>query len=236
MRTGAGIERAHATEERHIKGVVVDSEGKPVAGASIDHSNDNKRAHVTGPSGRFELDTNAPLLVVRKAGYRSGVVRTKDATEVRIVLQTAERRSFPMCSTSAKCYGIDGWDASFRFPVVPGVEASKQGHDIDYGFRSYYVRTGQESKGIQHGSGPMWSLGIPVDQHVWRSNSSYEEVVFDADGLTIIDARGQSRDGKRWRSLSKFGETASYFDADEATAKILDQLLDGACLSSPAPR
>jgi hypothetical protein len=60
----------------------------------------------------------------------------------------------------------------------------------------------------------------------------YEEVTYDVGGLMIIDARGQLQDGNRWRSLVKFGESASYSNIDEATAKILDQFLDGACLKS----
>ena len=60
--------------------------------------------------------------------------------------------------------------------------------------------------------------------------------MFDDDGLPIIDARGQSPGGKRWRQLGKFAESASYSDVDEATAKILDRFLDGACLKPNPPQ
>ena len=36
-----------------------------------------------------------------------------------------------------------------------------------------------------------------------------------------------AQNGERWRSLGKFGESASYSDVDEATAKILDNFLEG---------
>jgi hypothetical protein len=36
----------------------------------------------------------------------------------------------------------------------------------------------------------------------------YEEVTYDAGGLTIVDARGQLLNGNRWRRLGMFGESA----------------------------
>jgi hypothetical protein len=64
--------------------------------------------------------------------------------------------------------------------------------------------------------------------------SKVEEVTFEAGGKTITDARGQFATGNRWRSLGKFGESASYSDMDEATSAILDRFLDGACLKLPS--
>ena len=45
---------------------------------------------------------------------------------------------------------------------------------------------------------------------------------------------GEFANGRRWRSLGRFGETATYSDVDPATAKILDQLLDSACITVPS--
>lgn len=109
---------------------------------------------------------------------------------------------------------------------------SAQGRDSDYAARSYYVETPQGPKGVSYGVGPMWSFGLPIDQDVWRS-VKYDEVAFEyRPDLMIIDARGQFPNGARWRSLGKFGESAFYRDVDEATAKILDRVLDGACLNA----
>jgi hypothetical protein len=218
---------------RHITGTVVDVNGKPVFEAQIGHTNDRRHTYQTDSEGRFELDTRAPILVVRKAGFGSELVRTQDATEVRVTLGT-ENRVFPTCSGSGPFEGIDGWGASFQFPRTAGVTASPQAADSDYGARSYYVDTTHGPKGIMHGSGPLWSFGPPSDGDVWRS-VKYEEVTFDAGRLTITDARGQFANGNRWRNLGEFGESASYSDIDEATAAILDRFLDGACLK-PAPR
>jgi hypothetical protein len=232
---GQGIGNLLLPESRHIMGVVIDEEGNPIAEARIDHANDRLKAHRTDSEGRFELDTRAPAFIVRKAGFRSELVRTQEVTSLRITLQKIERnRSFPTCSNTGQYLGIDGWGASFQFLKVAGIKASAQGHDIDYGNRSYYVDTEGGPRGIRHGSGPMWSFGIPIDQDVWRS-VKYDEVTFAVGRLTIIDARGQFADATRWRELGKFGESASYSGVDEAIAKILDQFLDGACLK-PVPK
>jgi hypothetical protein len=216
-------------QTRHIQGVVIDSEGRPVAGARINHSND-RLEHKTDSEGRFELDTRAPALVVRKAGFRSRFLMTLDAAEPRLTLQKLrEDQLFPPCANPAAYRGIEGWGASFLFPRTKRVIGGRQVQDADYGARSYYVRTNAGPKGIMHGSGPSWSFGIPSDRDVWRS-VKYDEVVYNFEGMAIVDARGQFSDGGRWRYLGKFGESASYSGIDDATAKILDRFLDGACL------
>ena len=220
-------------ESRHIAGIVVDREGKPIANAHIDHTND-RRGHRTDAAGRFELDTRAPILVIRKSGYRSELVHTRDAIEKKITLQQyGEKRAFPTClkTLKTKSYvGIEGWGGGFQFLRMSGVKVSRQGQDIDYGARDYYLDTKSRPKRIMHGSGFNWSLGLPSSQNVWRS-VKYEEITYDFFGeLMIIDARGQLPNGRRWRYLGKIGESASYSDVDEATAKVLDKFLDGACL------
>jgi hypothetical protein len=216
---------------RHIEGMVVDAKGQPIAGVQLDHQNDRLQAQ-TDSNGRFTLDTRAPVVLLRKAGFRSELVRTQDSAEVRITLQKVTGiRTFPTCSGTGLFGGIHGWGGSFQFRRVWGVRASGQVSDADYGARYYYVDTKQGRKGIRHGSGPLWSFGTPSDLDVWRSDR-YEEAAFDVGGLRIIDARGRLRNGNRWRYLGKFGESASYSDIDEATAKILDKFLDGACLKS----
>jgi hypothetical protein len=216
-------------QPRHIVGIVSDQNGKPVPDASIDYSHNGRQLYRTDSLGKFELATDSPVLVVRKEGFRSGVVQTRDAGEVQVTLQSEEARAFPVCSSSAKYDGIDGWGASFQFPRITGVKVNAQGRDIDYGARSYYLDTKTGPKGIRHGSGPMWSLGTPSDLEVWRS-IKYEETAYSNGVAPIVDARGQLLDGTHWRYLGKFGESASYSGVDEATALILDRFLDGACL------
>lgn len=86
-----------------------------------------------------------------------------------------------------------------------------------------------EAKGIEHGSGMMWSFGTPFDEWVW-SSEEYEETSYEVDGQRVVDARGKSPNGRRWRHLGRFGETAVYSETDEAAAKVLDKVLDGVCV------
>jgi hypothetical protein len=163
------------------------------------------------------------------------MVWTQEASEIRVTLQKLTgAQQLPTCSGTGGYYGIDGWGTSFYFPRTSGINDGGQGQDIDYAARSYYVETGHGRKWIRHGGGPMWGFG-PSNQDVWRS-VKYQETTYNVGGLTIIDARGQLANGNRWRTLSKFGESASYSDVDEAIAKILDQFLDGACLKSASPQ
>jgi hypothetical protein len=111
------------------------------------------------------------------------------------------------------------------------VKVSKQGHDIDYGARNYYIETASGPKGIGHGSGGWWTLGHPLDSDVWAS-VKYDEITYIAGRQTIVDTRGQLPNGHRWRYLGKLAESAAYSDVDDATAKVLDQFLDGACIQS----
>jgi hypothetical protein len=221
---------------RHIEGVVVETDGRPVVGATIDHTNDRRRVHQTDSDGRFILDTRAPALVVRKPGFQSELIRTQDATELRIVLRRrTQGHSLPPCGNGGRYEGIKGWGALLRFPIIPGVKASRQGRDIDYGIRFYYIKTNDGSKGIRHGSGPMWGFGIPSDLDVWQT-VKFAETSSVAEGQTITDARGRFANGRWWRFLGRFGESADYSGVDTATAKILDKVIDGACLNSAAIR
>jgi len=217
-------------EARTISGLAVDPDGKPISGVRVDHHGNMRQTVSTDPEGRFQLQTKAPAIVLRKTGYRSRFIRTPAAAQVRIVLEPVGSAEMPkFCSAASQCESIVGWQAEFCFPKVVGVEASPQGRDADYGIRSYIVKTGSGPVGIRHGSGPMWSFGMPVDTDVWKS-VEYTEATYVQDELVILDARGRTASGKRWRYLGRFGESASYSDVDEDTSRILDRMLDGMCV------
>jgi hypothetical protein len=216
------------TQAGQVKGIVVDQDGKPVAGARVDHTGDNRKLHQTDVAGRFEVNWK-PAFVFRKDGYLSKFIRPQDGEEVRITLEkVAGEKPFPKCSRLGRRFEIEGWMASLKFPMIPGVTATEQSRDVDYAIRYYYVETESGRVGIRHGAGPMWSSGLPLDESVWRS-VSYEEISYKFDGYPILDARGRFADGRQWRYLGPVGESAGYSDLDAATAKILDKVLDGAC-------
>ena len=224
-------------ESRKLTGVVVDQDGTPVKDAEIGHTEirpipGGSTNTNTDAQGRFQVTTNAPLIVIRKPGFASAFLRTRDTNSgdpQRLVLKST-KRTMPICSPAEKAESLEGWGASFRFAPKPNVKVGKQGHDIDYGIRGYFVKTAKGEVGIAHGSGPMWSFGTPLDSDVWKS-VTFEEVSFEVEGFRILDSKGESADGTRWRTLGKFGETASYSKVDKETAKILDQFMDGACIA-----
>lgn len=117
-----------------------------------------------------------------------------------------------------------------RFPRVAGVKASRQGRDIDYTSRAYFVKTKAGPQSILHGQGSTWTLGAPADRIVW-SSVEYEETLYDRKGTFFLDARGKFPNGLRWRYLGTIGESATYDNANEASARVLDQVLDGACVA-----
>jgi len=213
-----------------ITGLVVDRTGAPIAGANIDHHGDMRRAYETDASGRFTVGTKAPALVIRKAGYQSAWLRTAETNEPRATLRKLDGgANFPVCAVGGKYTGIDGESNSFHFRETPGVKVGRQGADVDYQARGYFVKTKQRERGIRHGRGPMWTLGIPSNHYVWQS-VNYSETTYDDEGSRIIDARGQLPDGSHWRTLTRLGESATYADAEQATAQLLDKFLDSACL------
>jgi hypothetical protein len=125
----------------HITGFVVDLSGNPVAGAAIVHA--GRAMPITDTEGRFEVDTSAPAFVVRKSGFRSEFVRINSANVPRITIQTIkETMTFPTCSGSG-LIGIKGFQSEFHFHKLRSVIIGRQGGDVDFGQRSYYVETKQ---------------------------------------------------------------------------------------------
>jgi hypothetical protein len=225
------VRSALSSNPHRLAGIVVDERGRPVGEASLDHTGDQE-AHLTDANGRFELDTRAPAVVVRKNGFRSERVNSKRRGDVAIVLHSGTPVMLPGCPSGAQLFGMEGWDARFHFPASPSFVASKQGSDVDYGIRGYALKhAGKHAPVITHGSGPTWSFGQPLDDYVWKS-VSYSESDYSLKGMLIIDARGKFANGKFWRSLSRFGESVSYADADEAIAQQFNSFMDAACVNS----
>lgn len=211
-----------------FSGTVVDENGKPLPNARIDHTGEIPAVlHQTDAQGTFDFQTIAPSVVFRKEGYQSVFTRT-DSGILHIVMRDSTPSEFPNCPVTTAVDSIEARGVFFAFPRISGVAPSAQGHDVDYGVRGYFVGNGKDARGVQHGSGPMWSFGLPLDADVWRS-VQYQEATYKKNVFIITAARGQFSDGKRWRYLGMFGETADYSDVEPATAGILDKFMDGAC-------
>lgn len=210
-----------------VAGIVVDAAGNPVAGAHIDHSDVREQESLfTDEQGRFQVRTRAPALVVRKLGFDGALIRTGPVGPLRVVLEKATG-SIPACRD--KCEGLASAKSMFCFAPVPGVEVHGQGKMGESTSRAFLVTTRDGPREILLGSGPMWSLGIPYTGDVWES-TEYSEKSFAIGDSEIIDARGVTMDGKRWRYLGRFGESASYYEVDARDAALADRFLDGACV------
>ena len=211
---------------RSVSGVVVDPSGKPIVDAHIDHSDVTQDEQLfTDAQGRFHFQTRAPAMVVRKHGFDGQIFRTAGDRPLRIVLQPSAR-SIPPCTKT--CDTLKGPGHAFCFPVLPGFRASQQGSYIDSIMRVFTLLTKDGEREILLGSGPTWSLGIPYTGDVWES-TDYSERAYQLGDSDVVDARGTMRSGKRWRYLGTWGESASYYEADEKSAVLLDRFLDGVC-------
>ena len=114
--------------------------------------------------------------------------------------------------------------------------------DVDY-VATRFVPTGGESRtlGVLHGWGFSWTYGYADRCDVWKS-VEYREVFYETalshnphnppdprQSKQLRDARGTTVDGKKWRYLGRFTESARYSDAIPAEAQAFDQLLDSFC-------
>lgn len=220
-------------EAQHVSGVVSDSAGRPINGASIQHLGRMINDGVTDSSGHFELSTRVPAFVIRKIGYESAFVRTESAHSIQIMLKQTGAK-IPACSSTSVCTTV-GWGTVFCLANVDGVKVSDQINDIDYGNRIYSVKSEHGHQAMSHGGGPMWGFGRPFDEDVWSSTEYSEKTYrYDSDFIDtnfVTDAKGKTKAAKYWRFVGRFGESATYHDVDEESALMFDRVLDGICVA-----
>ena len=223
---------AATSQAAHLSGTVVDEDGKPVVEASIDHSGDRVKAHLTDATGHFELETSGPSVVIRKEGFQSAFLQTQQPGEIRITSRKLNQNgSITLCKGEER-QRFGG--PRLQFQRIREVKVGPTGNGDDFFYRTYYVGRSRDRTSISHGNGATWSGGIPVDQDVWES-AEYAETVWEVGAMRIIDARGRAADGSRWRYLGLFGESAHYRSVNKEAAATLDRFMDGACLN-PTPR
>ena len=216
-----------------VSGTVFDHRGEPVQHAAIFHLADASAN--TGDTGHFSFSTRVPTFVIREPGFDGYFLRSSEAHDVRVVLKPSSG-SFPRCSGNDQRERIEGWSTVFRFPKIQGITAEEQINDVDYGSRFYSIDdpSGLPRRGILHGAGLTWSVGAPRDEDVW-SSVQYSERTFLWSDYRFVDARGATKEGRFWRYIGHFGESAMYWDVDEKTKAQLDRELDGVCIQSSHP-
>ena len=217
-------------EPQAVSGIVVDSAGHPIAGAHIDHTDVKAQEQLfTDEQGRFRFFTGAPAIVVRKLGFNGQRIRLDNSASFKIVLSPATR-TMPSCKI--KCEALNSPGSAFCLPRVPGIQVSEQAAYDDTVTQMFRLETKNGQRELLHGNGPMWSLGVPFTGDVWESIEYHESAYLVGTGDSdVVDARGKMPDGNLWRYLGRFGESASYYEVDEAGAAQLDRVLDGACIA-----
>ncbi|HEV1287975.1 MAG TPA: hypothetical protein VNU44_21805 [Bryobacteraceae bacterium] len=193
-----------------------DGSGKPIKDARIDHAGrvvvvprldmnvpPSPEEIRTDADGHFRATTDSPAIVIRKAGYISQRLLVTGDAQVEVSLQPIKDRS--LCRQSS-----------------PLDVKRKDASDVDYTATWYYIETKDGSRGVLSGSGPMYSWGAPSFSYV-RDSTEYAEVMYESG---MIDASGQSKDGKYWRSRSVFGAAARYAGVNREAADLLDCVME----------
>lgn len=213
-----------------VSGTVFDHRGEPVPHAAIFHL--AAASASTDEAGHFSFSTRVPSFVIRELGFDGYFLRSSEAHDVRVVLKPSSG-NFSRCTGNDQRERLEGWNTIFRFPRIDGVKAEKQINDVDYGSRFYLVESSSkvQRRGILHGAGVTWSTGAPSDEDVW-SSVEYSERTFLWSDCRFVDARGTTKEGRYWRYIGYFGESAMYWDVDEKTKALLDRELDGVCIQS----
>ncbi|MCX6599326.1 MAG: carboxypeptidase-like regulatory domain-containing protein [Acidobacteria bacterium] len=219
---GAGL----AATGRAMRGRVVDQSNKPVAGAQVELFDST----TTGPDGRFVVPVGTVGFVIRKAGFESKFVRTRSIREWTFVLLNASVPLLPICSDPTRYVKFVQWHGQrFLLPQVGGVSVGPERWDIDYVERMHTMESPKGTLAISHGVGMSWLRGKPDAAWVWDS-VDFKERIHAVGGIEVLAARGVDKQGLRWRVLGTVGEVAIYRDADERTARLFDQVMDGICI------
>lgn len=218
----------HSKLPSHIRGIVVDQSGNPVAGALLYYVADEGAPPKTDAQGRFDVVSAAPVILVQKEGYKHAYARVSPAAENEIRMAAAgDRPKLPVCANLDESIGLHYGLSGLRFKRIKGVKATRQKLDTDYWARSYYVSGRKTDGAVWHGSGPLWG-GSPSEELIWKS-VELEEKAYDAGGIVVTDTRGLLPNGTRWRVIAGLCESASYEHLDASIAALFDRLLDGAC-------
>ncbi|HWA95039.1 MAG TPA: carboxypeptidase-like regulatory domain-containing protein [Terracidiphilus sp.] len=212
----------------HLFGTVVDPVGNPIQGAWFAHANQRDGKAESDSNGLFTFETNAPYIVIEKAGYRSQRIQTSGFHDSQIKLQPFNDQ-FPKCGDTTSLVAVnDRVTEGLFFRKIPDIDSDKPNPGIDTITRKFTLNTSGKKYEILLGVGPMWAGLLPSNELVWKS-TKFEEVAYGNEMGEIVDARGTLPDGNRWRNLGAFETSISYEDVPLAVAVIFDKLLDSAC-------
>jgi hypothetical protein len=195
-------------QARSIVGTVLDVDGKPISEARIDHSDNPRERVTTDATGKFQIQTRAPALVIRKGGYRNQWLRTAHISEVSILRIHRWMGGAVLLSSSGGC--------ERRTP------------------RKRYRLRSPRLRNAESGNNPRKWTELELRSSINDRCLAIGTVPGDGVRHRPPNYDRCQRSNVRWkvRSLGKFGESASYHDVTEADARLLDRVLDGVCIRS----
>ena len=147
---------------------------------------------------------------------------------------TAKPRILPTCSTV-----VARQSSPFRMRVpTPRGVPRKEGGGVD----AVSERWQYGQARLRHGSGILWSLGLPPST-VLRRLTAVEErdvrlpmaAIADRADHLVVDVSGAYASGKRYRFVGVVFETFHYDEASVEEAAFFDRMLDAMCYITPKP-
>jgi hypothetical protein len=220
-----------------VRGRVISSARQPVAGVKVYAGKttccpEKREVVTTDAGGNFELLDPGPLLHAQHDRFRpvSRILHPNDK-QIELLLENAKESNLQInvCARGKEAGKRVG--EGFRF-LIPKGTRTRNGSDVDYVYS--YVFSGKEEYALHILSGLSVTSGpaLPSVERLLESSSFEERWIAGAGAVPLgIDARGQSRSGKRWRRFKMYWMEAAWYDSvsDEAAASF-DKILDSICI------
>jgi hypothetical protein len=225
-----------------IRGNVLMSDGKPIAGVGIYGSNGRRCCSSpldtteTNQNGEFHLDRPEVILHLRKEGFRPLTLLVERRSQIQAVMSLADD-NFVLTACRRPDHGeqLVGWGQfGLQFLVPPhGVKLRVGEPDIDNLEDVLRPRKGKSYLEFWFGSSTV-SLD-PEDERFLSSTDFAQRNIVAPDGVVLgHDSWGHLRNGNRWRETAVVGSGgAIYRDASPEDATLFDQLIASMCSVTP---
>jgi hypothetical protein len=240
-----------------ISGTITNSSGDRISGVLVCiHA---WVCALSDADGRYEVPKyviNSPFIRFSHPGYNTSIkekdssVKDSSDEKIDVILQkptkeSDNKRTIPHCAKNANLAG----GSEFKI-IIPSKDIPKS-NDIDYesvfvpssknknnkdnkGEYLMLMQTTQPTSGMPSWYAQLWSEKSPVI--IYDRNIDYIGLKKDYDGILMspaIDVKMRTIDGKFWRHIGDAGESMTYDNVSEETAREFDAILDTLCYTSP---
>jgi len=202
--------------------VVVDVEGKPLAGVRI--ASLPWGYATTNSQGIFEIERPADRVRFSLVGF-TPVTKTRDEAGGTTVLEETSVQPLRVeyCRGDAEegLYDV----GNMRLGPIGDAEVVP---NVDDDYVSAFIR--YRGAVLTVGHGPHWSNGLPARGELEALGSFVErDVLLPYTDAVAAEYTGVEETGTFWRFVGHFGWTISYAKAHIEAAEFLDELIDGMC-------